>query len=116
MDDDAVDDAVLPPVVPSDLDAVPPAGGSPQWAVAPGDRDLVVVLWKDVRPGGLYSCSDWWGALGPKRSHTPRGSVRCPASNGVRALVGGLPYSPVCGPVTSFLGGNPSFSSFRLAR
>ncbi|XP_069159815.1 galactoside alpha-(1,2)-fucosyltransferase 1-like [Procambarus clarkii] len=46
--DDAVGDVVLPPVVPSVLDAVPPAGGSSQWADVPGNRDLVVVLTKDA--------------------------------------------------------------------
>ncbi|XP_069182162.1 uncharacterized protein [Procambarus clarkii] len=47
MDDDAVGGDVLPSV----LDTVPPAGGSPQWAVVPCDRDLVVVLSKVVRQG-----------------------------------------------------------------
>nr|XP_045589182.1 uncharacterized protein LOC123751122 [Procambarus clarkii] len=48
---DDLSDVLPPPVVPSVLDTVAPAGGSPQWAVALGDRDPVVVLSKDVRRG-----------------------------------------------------------------
>ncbi|XP_069181089.1 uncharacterized protein [Procambarus clarkii] len=47
LEDEGVDVAVVSSV----LEVVPPAGGSPSWAVAPGDRDLVVVLSKDGRRG-----------------------------------------------------------------
>nr|XP_045587498.1 vegetative cell wall protein gp1-like [Procambarus clarkii] len=64
----AVGGSVLPPESPP----VPTAGDSPRWEVAPAERDLVVVLRKDVRHG---ASAPMLGGGGPDSSVSSAGSL-----------------------------------------
>ncbi|XP_069171794.1 uncharacterized protein [Procambarus clarkii] len=76
MEDEGVDVAVPSSVVSSVVEVVSPASGFPSCAVAPGDRDLVVILSKD------WSC----GASAP-----------VPVGGGPAASVEGLLHGARCG-------------------